>query len=247
MLCLALFLSARPGSEIVQGKRADVQPLAEDGNTTYIRFFHARPSRIRPGESAVLSWRVIGEADAILLIRDRQLPIIGHVAAFDKMTVTPDKTATYQLLVRFGGQTVEKEVTVQVTKATVLRQAQACLYITDGRCVEPPRRDDEGDGKCFYTDPQKDDKRLWEDVKILLRFRGLPTRKHQLETNVWKGASYPANNYVARYSKSFTFENDAENWRYDFPVTTDGKTKYWRVGIFLDKHWVGEVEFRVCR
>jgi hypothetical protein len=44
-----------------------------------------------------------------------------------------------------------------------------------------------------------------------------------------------------------TFQNEAENWRYDFPVDTDGKTKYWRVGIVLDNHLVGEVEFRVCR
>jgi hypothetical protein len=88
--------------------------LAQASQAIEILSFTAEPSTIRKGEASILQWRVSGDPENILIIRDRQLPPITRVEAVGQMRVTPDRTASYQLVVRFGDQDTERSVTVQV-------------------------------------------------------------------------------------------------------------------------------------
>lgn len=251
MISLVLSFGSTSHSREAHGKLLDasvktgiVERLPPDSPD--VLSFIATPSAIRKGERSILRWRVSGEADNILIIRDRQLPAIKRVEAEGQLTVTLEETASYQLLVRFADDAVERSVTVLVVKndSPILWKAQACLYIENKRgggplrCVEPER--------CFTTDPGTGSKRLYDTVTLLLRFRDLPPGSHRIKTTVWGGDSYPASEHAARYDQEFTFRNRDENYARWFSIGSDGRTRYWRIGIFLDNNWVGQVEFRLC-
>src|SRR5262245_16371807 len=112
VLCLAVSIAAQqqpaPAARGGGGRGAAIDPR--------VLLFEARPSTIRPGESAQLVWQT--EATRNLSIDQG----IGPVEVRGSKQVTPSQTTTYTLQV---SPTLSKSVTVTVTGAPVARSTTA--------------------------------------------------------------------------------------------------------------------------
>lgn len=87
---------------------------ADDGctGTPIISSFSASPSQINPGQTSVLSWGMVYNAERVVLIAPGQKTGVGTPG---EMTVYPDQTTTYTLRADCGSTRVKSQVTVYVT------------------------------------------------------------------------------------------------------------------------------------
>jgi uncharacterized cupredoxin-like copper-binding protein len=106
--------------------RADTSPVANAGpqpaaaipaqqsgcsGTPIISSFSASPTSIEPGQTATLSWGLVSNAEAAMLIAPGHVTGVGTPG---QMTVQPDRTTTYVLQGVCGGVTSQALVTVNV-------------------------------------------------------------------------------------------------------------------------------------
>jgi hypothetical protein len=80
--------------------------------TPIISSFSASPSDIDPGQTSLLSWGMVYNAERVILIAPSQKT---GVASPGEMTVYPDQTTTYTLRADCGSTRVKSQVTVHVT------------------------------------------------------------------------------------------------------------------------------------
>ncbi len=81
--------------------------------TPSIAWFSASPTTIQPGESATLSWGLVGDADAAEIDNG-----IGGVMTPGSVTVTPESTTTYTLTAWCGSNSTTAQATIDVASPT---------------------------------------------------------------------------------------------------------------------------------
>jgi hypothetical protein len=93
-----------------------MSPAGYDGETSppKIELFEASPGVVRPSESSILSWKILGVglADNISIE-----PGIGPVAREGKFALLPQETTTYTILATNDAGRAEARVTVTVLAA----------------------------------------------------------------------------------------------------------------------------------
>jgi hypothetical protein len=80
--------------------------------TPIISSFSASPSNINPGQTSLLSWGMVYNAERVVLIAPGQKTGVGTPG---EMTVYPDQTTTYTLQADCGSTSVKSQVTVSIT------------------------------------------------------------------------------------------------------------------------------------
>lgn len=94
---------------VKEGAESAPAPQSQ-GPLPVIRYFRAEPQEIAPGESARLLWDLEGASGGAYLSPGGEKGIVAP----GQMTVTPEKTTTYQLLARNSAGETKAEVTVKV-------------------------------------------------------------------------------------------------------------------------------------
>ncbi len=77
-----------------------------------------RARRIFAGQSSILSWSAVTNADSVEIDHD-----IGGVASPGSVSVTPRSTTTYMLTARCGANTATRQATVTVLTRGVIPSA----------------------------------------------------------------------------------------------------------------------------
>ena len=106
LLLVLLTTSAASGSAITQADDAGCT------GTPVISSFSANPSDINPGQTSLLSWGMVFNAERVVLIAPSQKTGVGTPG---EMTVYPDQTTTYTLRADCGSTSARSQVTVHVT------------------------------------------------------------------------------------------------------------------------------------